>query len=120
MSTAESTGAPNAVTKEWYGVKGLFRWHFKEGGNTANIEERIVLFFAESFEDALAQAEAEAAIYCEDDPQATYRIESLGWWKAFAIEDIPGQGIEVFSRLCKTDLNADAFLRRYYPKAHDR
>lgn len=28
---------------DWYSVKGLFRWYFKENGRTILIEERVVL-----------------------------------------------------------------------------
>ncbi len=29
---------------EWFAVKGLFRWYFKDTGDTGKVEERVVLF----------------------------------------------------------------------------
>ena len=68
------------MPKDWYSVKGLFRWYFKEGGETERVEERVVLFQAESFDQALDLAEAEGERYCLEDPEANFRIEPIGWW----------------------------------------
>jgi len=53
------------MAKEWYSVKGLFRWFIKADGSTVEIEERVVLFWADSFDHALDLAEAEATTYCQ-------------------------------------------------------
>jgi hypothetical protein len=106
---------------EWFAVKGLFRWYFKDTGDTANVEERIVLFRAESFDKAIEFAEREAETYCADDPKANFRIEALDWWNAYLIgAERVGHGVEIFSRLRNTSLSGEAFIRRYYPKSHDR
>ncbi|MET1079025.1 MAG: DUF4288 domain-containing protein, partial [Pseudomonas sp.] len=47
------------MAKEWYSVKGLFRWYMKADGVTDRIEERVVLFEANSFDHALNLAEVE-------------------------------------------------------------
>ena len=107
------------MPKEWYSVKGLFRWYFKEGGRTDQIEERIVLFMAESFDEALDMAETEARFYCQPDETANFCIEPVGWWRAYWIGETPGNGVEVFSRGAKTKLESKAFVRRYYPKSHN-
>jgi hypothetical protein len=106
------------MAKEWYSVKGLFRWYFKFDGATDRIEERIVLFEAENFDEALDLAEAEAAQYCTNDEEANFSIEPIGWWSAHWIGGIPGNGVEVFSRRAKTKLDGKAFVRRYYPRSH--
>ncbi|QBB71073.1 DUF4288 domain-containing protein [Pseudolysobacter antarcticus] len=104
--------------KEWYSVKGLFRWYFKSNGKTDRIEERVLLFKASDFDDALNLAEREATKYCALDRKANFSIEPVGWWHAYWIGDEPASGAEVFSRGCETNLEAQAFVRRYYPKSH--
>lgn len=42
-----------------FSVKSLYKWKI-EGETYANVEERIVLFFAKDFEGAIAKAEKEA------------------------------------------------------------
>lgn len=107
------------ASKEWYGVKGLFRWYFKDSGKTSCIEERVVLFQATSFDQALDMAEKEATNYCQNDPEANFSIESLGWWNVYWIgEEMPVTGVEVYARLSDTSLSGDSFIRRYYPKSH--
>lgn len=106
---------------EWYAVKGLFRWYFKNNGETANVEERVVLFLARSLDHALDLAEAEAARYCAEDETANFRIEPLGWWNAYRIgQDCMASNVEVYSRLIETRLSGDSFIKRYFPKSHDR
>lgn len=104
------------MRKDWYSVKGLFRWYFKESGEPERIEERVVLFQAESLDQALDFAAAEAKRYCSPDPKANFQIEPMGWWRAYWVGEDPATGVEVFSRSCKTTLSGDAFIRRYYPK----
>jgi hypothetical protein len=91
----------------------------KDGGYTGQIEERVVLFQAENFDEALDMAEAEAEFYCKPDENANFLIESIGWWDAYWIGENPSNGVEVFSRRSKTDLGGKAFVRRYYPKSHN-
>jgi hypothetical protein len=104
---------------EWYSVKGLFRWYMKNDGSTNQIEERVVLFKAESFDQALDLAEAEAVKYCQDDASANFGVEPIGWWHAYWIGELPTHGVEVFSRRSNTNLNGEAFVKRYYPKSHN-
>ena len=107
--------------EEWYAVKGLFRWYFKDNGETINVEERVVVFLARSFDHALELAEAEAVQYCAEEESANFRIEPLEWWEAYRIgEERLMSGTEVYSRLASTSLSGEAFLKRYYPKSHDR
>ena len=104
----------------WHSVKGLFRWYFKDGGETSNVEERVVLFRAANLDEALDMAEREALTYCEEDPTANYLIESMGWWNAYRIADeAVGEGTEIHSRLMDTALSSKSFLRRYFPTSHN-
>ncbi len=43
--------------KDWYAVRGLCRWYFTDSGATDRMEERLVLFQAESLDEALDLAE---------------------------------------------------------------
>ena len=106
------------ATEGWYSVKGLFRWCLKSGGETERIEERVVLFRAKSFDDALDMAAREAKIYCANDRKANFRIEPVGWWHAYWLGEEPASGTEVYSRSSITKLSGHAFVRRYYPKSH--
>jgi len=104
--------------ESWYTVKGLFRWYLKASGTTDRIEERIVLFRARSFDHALDMAEREAKKYCAPDRKANFRIEPVGWWYAYALNQRPSSGAEVFSRRSITSLSSESFVRRYYPESH--
>lgn len=107
------------MAKEWYSVKGLFRWYMKVDGSTDQFEERVVLFEAESFAEALDLAEAEAKSYCQPDEQANFCIEPVGWWRAYWIGETPASGVAVFSRGAKTSLSSKSFVQRYYPGSHN-
>ena|ERR1700722_5106820 len=104
--------------KDWYSVKGLFRWFFKANGRTDLVEERVVLFLANDFDDALDRAEQEAKTYCRTDRKANFRIEPIGWWHAYRLDEKPSSGVEVFSRRSSTPLSGNAFVKRYYPRSH--
>jgi hypothetical protein len=111
----------NPRNPEWYGVKSLVRWFSRKGKKTLCVEERVVIFKARSFDDAIAQAERELKAYCKRDKDATFNLEPAGFINAYWIGDprlVPG--IEVFSRFSKTTLSARSFLKRFYPLSHDR
>ena len=91
----------------------------KNDGLTHQIEERVVLFEAESFDEALDLAEEEAKFYCQPDEQANFSIEPVGWWQAYWVGESPANGVEVYSRRAKTSLSSQAFVKRYYPKSHN-
>ena len=102
---------------EWFSVKGIFRWFFKEDGKTALFEERIIIVKADSFDEALDKAEIEAVKYCEEDPKANYQIESLKKFYAYEIlEEELSEGIEVFSNRREIALDSGSYLERFYPE----
>ena len=105
--------------KTWYAVKGLFRWYFKESGDTSNFEERVHIFWASSFDEALDLAENEAITYCTEDPSANFRIESLMAIMVYLVHAPLESGVEVFSRLMDSDLTSEKLHLRYYPKSHE-
>jgi hypothetical protein len=98
--------------KVWYGVRTLFR--LVAIGRPKNldkafdptstlVEERVVLFEGDSFEDAMKQAEDEANAYCERTQfvniySQSVKLKFLGAVDAFAISKVrPCAGTEVYS-----------------------
>ncbi len=85
----------------WYAVRCVFR--HKEFGS---YEERITLWRASSFDDAIARAEQEAAEY-----PASY----VGLAQAYALDDDPAEsGAEVFSLIRRSRLAPEAYLNRFF------
>lgn len=94
----------------WYGVKTLYRTtvvgepvevdRYYDPEATL-VEERVVLFRARNFDEALAKAEAEARRYAQGERWNRYgqkiRQRYLGAANAYWMFDSPGQGVEVFS-----------------------
>src|SRR5438132_11214810 len=57
------------ANQEWYSVRSIFRSDMTEDGRRRRaFEERVVLFRAASFEEALAKGETEAKRYAEAWP----------------------------------------------------
>ncbi len=102
------------ILKKWYTVKGLFRWYFKDNGETSQFEERIIIVKATSFDDALDKAEVEAVEYCEDDPKANFRIESLNKFSAYELMDKIESGIEIFSKRITSSLDSITYLKQFH------
>jgi hypothetical protein len=105
-------GLVAAKRKQWYGARTLFRLvasgtpkrrdkHFDRASTL--VEDRVVLFKAYSFEDAIEQAEAEALEYCRRTRYTNIygqpvRLNFLGATDAFSILDQkPSAGCEVYS-----------------------
>ena len=103
--------------ENWYSVKGLFRWYYKESGETAQIEERIILIRATNIDMALDKAEEEAVAYCEEDTKANYKIEPLNKYYAYDIVDRELEsGTEIFSFRRETEVKSEVYLERFYPE----
>ncbi len=100
------------MTKRWFAVKSLYRTvcegppSFTDDAydpNATLVEERVVLFQAESFEKAIELAEWEAKKYCRGEVVMTVygqrkSITCLGDFNAYEMFESPGSGQEVFSR----------------------
>jgi len=97
---------------EWYSVRSIFRSELTEDGKPRRVfEERIVLFRAASFEEALAKGEAEAERYAKDWPHP----KRLDYLVACAIHDEALQeGDEVWSCLRDLNISDEEYLRRIY------
>lgn len=93
----------------WYCVRCVFAF---EGPGPIRYEERITLWHAETFDDAIAAAEAEAADYAE-----LLDGEYVGLAQAFhlAVEDrAVGNGDEVFSLMRESTMDPEEYITRYF------
>jgi hypothetical protein len=99
------------MVMKWYGAKTLYRARAYGGAIATDryhdpqaslVEERVVLFRARSFDDAIEKAEKEAATYVKDthvNPYGqTVRVRYLGDVNVYELFDAPGAGVEVYSR----------------------
>ncbi|MEU8515692.1 hypothetical protein AB0C76_29555 [Kitasatospora sp. NPDC048722] len=103
MSSApDSPAAPT-----WYTVRCFFRW---TNWSDAPYEERITLWRAGSFDEAMALGEREAAAYAEDGG-----FELLPLTQVFVLDADggPAHGSEVFSLLHRTDLAPETYLDQF-------
>jgi hypothetical protein len=96
----------------WFGVKTLFRSRAVGSPRTFDsafdpdvdcVEERVVLFRARTFDDAIARAETEARRYAKTTHRNPYGqavvTRYLGSCDAFKLFEAPAAGIEVFSSM---------------------
>jgi hypothetical protein len=96
----------------WYSVRSVFRSDTTEDGEPRRaFEERVVLFRATSFEEALAKGEAEARGYASD----ILRGVMLDHVVACHIHDDDlSEGDEVWSCVRDLDTSDEQFLRQVY------
>ncbi len=105
MTTTTSDGS-------WFAVRCVFRSPEAEVEGANAYEERITLWRADSFEDAIDRAETDAATYAAETPGCEY----LDLAQAFqlGVEGAVGDGDEVFSLIRDSDLDADPYLDRFF------
>lgn len=102
----------STVDGRWYAVRCVFRSPEAEVEGANAYEERITLWRADSFEDAIDRAETEARAYAAREPGTEY----LDLAQAFqlGVEAAIGDGDEVFSLISDSPLGADAYLDRFF------
>jgi Domain of unknown function (DUF4288) len=106
----KKAGKRRASTAAWYGVKTLFRTEavgkpiardLAYDATVSLVEERVVLFRARGFDEAIRAAEKEARQYARDRHVNPYgqRVvrRYLGVCDAFELFEAPGVRAEVFS-----------------------
>ena len=101
-----------------YTVRSVSRWAPRDGMKLAYLyEERVTAWTADSFEDAIALAEAELAEYASDlDGKA------LDLFQAFVLDgefEPITQGAEVFSLLRQSDLDANEYIDTFFVTGHE-
>ena len=101
----------------WFAVRCLFQ-HAAEADDNGVYEERITLWSATSFEEAIAKAEAEAAEYAAilDSPPSSY----VGLAQAYMLADQLEDGAEIFSLARKSELAPDEYLNAFFDTGTER
>lgn len=106
------------VSTEWFAVRCVFR-HARSGtgpdGDPFVYEERITLWRATGFEEAIASAEREAVAYSADIDK-TY----VGLAQAYELFEPPTAGAEIFSLLRESSLDSDAYVTRFFDTGAER
>ncbi|MBM0257324.1 hypothetical protein [Micromonospora sp. 4G55] len=97
---------------QWYAVRCVFH---DDAGEPTVYEERITIWRAGSFDEAIALAEADAAGYT-DGISFTYS----GLAQAFRLFDEPGHGAEVYSLMRDSDLPPGEYLARFFDTGDER
>ena len=101
----------------WYSVRCIFEmrkgpsWQPRDD-RLNEYEERLTLWQASSFAEAIATAETEARQYASD-----IEVEYLGVAQAFALDDEtdrPGHGTEVFSLIRASELDPADYIDRFF------
>jgi hypothetical protein len=101
VSAAEHSAEPG-----WFSVRCVFQW---DDEPPVTYEERITLWRAGNFEEAIALAEAEAADYAQ-----MLNFRYLGLAQAYQLSDEVGHGAEVFSLIRDNDLSPEDYLSRFF------
>jgi len=109
----------------WYGVRCVFEWA-SDDADRRSYEERVTLWRADGFDEAIAKAEAEAAEYLSDD--AGYGPQGyLGLAQAYLVAggldgddersahlDGRLEGLEVFSMIRWSALEPEDYLTAFF------
>ena len=102
----------------WYSVKCVFQHdNLAQREGEVMYEERIVVFKADNFEEAIALGEAEAREYAGEDGTIHY----TGFISAYHLFELElASGAEVYSLMRTSNLAPDAFLDRYHDDGSER
>jgi hypothetical protein len=102
----------------WFAVRCIFATGWPPEARDKTYEERITLWKAQSGEEAIARAEAEALEYASSvlDSPSTY----LGFAESFRLEAPPGDGTEVFSLMRDSGLGPVDYLARFFATGAER
>lgn len=102
----------------WYSAKTVYRHQLAQDEKTKTVfEERVVLFHAANFEDAIAKAETEANRYCS----AVENVVYLGFVNVYYLpEDTVEDGTEIYSLMRDSDLSDAEYLTRFHDDGHER
>ena len=104
--------------KSWYSAKCIFQHATLSTSETEIVyEERIVLLRAESLDEALRLAEAEAQRYTAGNDEIRY----CNFASVFHLfEDQIGDGAEVYSLMRQSPLSQSQYIDRYYDAGTER
>ena len=96
----------------WYSVRCVFRWESPRDA----YEERVTLWRASSFDQAIVMAEREAAEYGSGGA-----MRYLGLAQAYRLpDDVIEPGTEVFSLIRDSDLEPEEYLDTFFDTGDER
>ncbi|GAA1373007.1 hypothetical protein GCM10009638_06200 [Luteococcus sanguinis] len=82
---------------------------------TVMYEERITLWKARDFEEAIAKAEQELDEYCDSST-----FVNCGIYQCFQLFETPESGAEVFSLMRRSALSSDEYVTRFFETGDER
>jgi len=99
-----------------YSVRCVFLWPPRPDQSARHLfEERITLWQAKSFDEAIQLAEEEAQAYACDG------VSYLNLAQSYELFDEIGvQGVEVFSLLRESDLDPEDYLSAFFETGRER
>ncbi len=106
--------AEPSADPQWYTVRCVFQ---SDSDDWFMYEERLTLSRAESFDQAILFAEAEAAQYAE-----CIQVKYVGLAQAYLLVDPgpPTSGVEVFSLVRDSHLGPKEYLDRFFDTGRER
>jgi hypothetical protein len=99
------------VMVDWFGVRCIFK-----DSDAGTYEERITLWKACGFAEAVSLAEAEALEYAEILDGVSY----IGLAQGFSLAGEPGHGNEVFSLIRDSSLSEEEYLSTFFDTGDER
>jgi hypothetical protein len=103
--------APRTSTQTWFAVRCVI--HHPD---LAVYEERLTLWRAQDFDEAIGLAEAEARDYAQGLNAASY----AGLAQAYQLYDQPDHGAEIFSLMRESTLPAAEYLTAFFDTGSER
>jgi len=103
---------------EWYGARTVYKHSLKNNTPESSLyEERIVVLQAQSFNDAIVEAEKEANEYANDKSTARY----LGYVNVFKLfDDTIENKTEVYSLMRDSSLDPTDYLNTFFDTGSER
>jgi hypothetical protein len=98
--------------QKWFAVRQVFH-HTARG----LYEERITLWIASTFEDAIAQANREGDAYAAGGDEGVVRLSFSG---AFQLFDPPASGREVYSDMRESELDPKDYVKAFFDTGRER
>jgi hypothetical protein len=108
--------SPGSSEPRWYGVKCVFRTPPADGESQESVyEERVTVWRAVSFDEAIQKAEAEAFEYAGE------ASEYIGYCSAYEMDDGPAiEGWEVYSLMRESPEEPEDYIDRFYDTGCER
>lgn len=104
------------MEEQWYSVRCIFKHQRRRDMTKRNLyEERITIWRAKSFEEAIEKAEIEAKEYADPDAEYTGLAQAYN-----LIEETLQNGVEVFSLMHESNYTPKKYLDIYFDNGSER